>query len=164
LNNYLQIQLHKEFKKIQPIDIDVLEGKRPISTNTLAEQIMQQSMNMVRDPATGAQKLQFERSPLIKNEISGKPVDIQQTKQPSVAVESNSLKEFSFDKGETRNNLAEMGEKLGEHIRNLGESLSRDLCQKFISQLQLRYKKTNLTEDEIQKAAELYVKQRRSQK
>ena len=52
-------------------------------------------------------------------------------------------------------------ELLGEEIRNLGESLSQELCEKFISQLKARLKKTHLTPADIKKAASLYVIQRR---
>ena len=43
----------------------------------------------------------------------------------------------------------------------MGESLNRTLCEKFVEQMRVRLKKTNLSDADIETAAKLYVDQRR---
>ncbi len=126
--------------------------------NKFAEQILEQSMRSIQTTKIPPKKMTLKRSPLIKNTTLTSKIEIKQTNPISTTAKTASPLPFTMEKKVLSSPEAE---KLGEAIRNLGKSLSRDLCQKFIDQLQIRLKRTNLSDDDINQAADLFVKQQR---
>lgn len=154
------VQSHKEMQKVSPIDIESIDKPKSILNTNFVEQIMQKSMGLMSDGISGDKKLTFERSPMIKSDVVGPKPDITQMRPATEVKSSGALDAFTPNKS-AEEPSTDNAEVLGEMIRNLGESLSRELCQKFIEQIQVRLKKTKLTEDDLRNAAELYVRQRR---
>jgi energy-coupling factor transporter ATP-binding protein EcfA2 len=158
------IRVHESAQKVKPINIDELEGKTKIQRPSYAEQILQRSLGMM-DDASGEKSLGLQRSPLIKNEVVAPKSDIVKSKPLQVPqINIDLSKAFGRQKSKEEMDLVQDADRLGEAIRNLGESLSRPMCEKFIEQIRLRLKKTNLTDADIENTAKLYVEQRRKQK
>jgi hypothetical protein len=165
INRDMTYILHPELQKVQPINIAEMEGGKPSKSSQLAESVMEKSITLLKGGVSLDKKLSFEKSPLAKDEILPSRSDVQKTgilQPPQIRL--NPLEGFSKQKDRMQILLEEEAEKLGEAIRNLGESLSRPLCEKFIEQLRIRYGKTNLSENDIEKAAKIYVEQRHRQR
>lgn len=159
-----QIKVHK----IDPINVDELDkNSQPNKHSQLAENLLQKSISGIKSGQTREKKLTFERSPLVSAEKSRleKPT-INFAKQSR--TKRNPLEMFTL--GEEKqtpkegSTIRDYAEQLGQEIRSLGESLSQDLCVRFIKQIQVSLKKTNLNTKDIKKAASLYVLQRRKKK
>jgi len=148
--------------KIKPINIDRLSEPSASSRIKMKEKFLESSLSNIKSGQTRNKKLTLERSPLISESVRAQTkTDIRKIKPVSSKIEKNPLGNFILQPEVNAPPISIEAEKLGEEIRNLGESLSRTLCIKFVEQLRIRLKKTNLTDDDINKAAQLYVSQRR---
>jgi len=148
--------------KIKPINIDRLSEPSASSRIKMKEKFLESSLSNIKSGQTRDKRLTLERSPLISGSIRAQTKsDIRKIKPVASKLEKNPLGNFILQPEVNTPPISVEAEKLGEQIRNLGESLSRTLCIKFVEQLRIRLKKTNLTDDDINKAAQLYVSQRR---
>ena len=158
------ILVHPELQKAKPIDIAAIEGTSEPKRAPYAEKVLEKSIDMLKDGLVGSgeRKMYTERSPLIKSEVVAPKADLPKTdplRAPKVTVDIT--KAFKKQKTPDQIALEQEAEKLGEAIRNLGESLNRALCEKFVEQMRVRLKKSNLTDADIENAAKMYVDQRR---
>ncbi|MHA1563501.1 MAG: hypothetical protein ACTSPA_15455, partial [Promethearchaeota archaeon] len=148
--------------KISPINIDRLSEPSASSRIKMKEKFLQSSLSNIKSGQTRDKKLTLERSPLISEGVRAQTKsEIRKIKPVSSKVEKSPLGNFIIKPIVKSSPISVEAEKLGEEIRNLGESLSRTLCKKFVEQLRIRLNKTNLTDADITKAARLYVSQRR---
>ena len=148
--------------KIAPINIDRLSETSGSSRIEMKEKFLESSLSNYKSGQTRNKKLTLERSPLISEGVRAQTkAEIRKIKPVSIKVEKNPLDNFILQPKEEITPISVEAEKLGEEIRNLGESLSITLCLKFVEQLRIRLNKINLTDDDINKAARLYVSQRR---
>ena len=150
----IEFKTHKEFKKVDPIDIRSIGAS---GTGNFAERVLEKSLSIMKEGVGVDKKLSFKRSNLISDAPA--PSDIQKTQPITKDAPEHHLN------GITRQEPAPIysaaAEQLGTEIRNLGESLSRKLCEKFVEQLKIKMKKTNLTDADLKNAAAMYVRQRR---
>jgi len=148
--------------KIKTINIDRLSEPFASSRIKMKEKFLESSLSNIKSGQTRDKKLTLERSPLISESVRAQTkTDIRKIKPVASKLEKNPLGNFILQPEVNSPPISVEAEKLGEQIRNLGESLSRTLCLKFVEQLRIRLKKTNLTDDDLNKAARLYVSQRR---
>ncbi len=148
--------------KISPINIDRLSGPSASSRIEMKEKFLQSSLSNIKSGQTRDKKLTLKRSPLISEGVRAQTQsEIRKIKPVSSKEEKSPLGNFIIKPIVESSPISVEAEKLGEEIRNLGESLSRTLCKKFVEQLRIRLNKTNLTDVDITKAARLYVSQRR---
>ncbi len=148
--------------RIKPINIDRLSEPSASSRIKMKEKFLESSLSNIKSGQTRDKKLTLERSPLVNESVRGQSkAEIRKIKPVSSKVEKNPLGNFILQPKVQNTPILVEAEKLGEEIRNLGESLSRTLCQKFVEQLKIRLSKTNLTDNDLNKAAHLYVSQRR---
>lgn len=153
-----EIKIHR----IKPINIDKLSELSASSRIKMKEKFLESSLSNYKSGQTRDKKLTLERSPLVSKSVRAQSItEIRKIKLVSSKVEKNPLGNFILQPELLIPPISVEAEKLGEQIRNLGESLSRTLCLKFVEQLRIRLNKTNLTDDDIIKAARLYVSQRR---
>ncbi|MHA1744770.1 MAG: GTPase domain-containing protein [Promethearchaeota archaeon] len=157
-----EIRIHK----VHPIDLREFDSPRPPEKHTqIVEEAVSSSLAGMTDQKpknksgeTRSKILTLQRSPLVSQTLPQKKADILKTREAIPVQEKNPLANFTLGPEQGVINDAE---HLGSEIRALGESLSLEMCRKFIAQLKIRMKKTNLTESDIKKAASLYVIQRR---
>lgn len=148
--------------KIKPINIDKLSEPSASSRIKMKEKFLKSSLSNIKSGQTRDKRLTLERSPLVSENIRAQTKsEIRKIKPVSRKVEKNPLGNFILQPEVRIPPISVEAEKLGEQIRNLGESLSRTLCVKFVEQLKIRLNKTNLTDNDLTKAARLYVTQRR---
>ena len=152
--------------KVHPIDLREFDSPRPPVKHTqIVEEVVSSSVAGMEDQKpkiksgeTRGKILTLQRSPLVNQSFPEANADIHKTREATPVREMNPLANFTLGPEHIEMNDAEY---LGSEIRALGESLSLDMCSKFIAQLKIRMKKTNLNESDIKKAASLYVIQRR---
>ncbi|QEE16885.2 ADP-ribosylation factor-like protein [Promethearchaeum syntrophicum] len=148
--------------KIAPINIDRLNGTSDSSRIEMKEKFLESSLSNYKSGQTREKKLTLERSPLISKGVRAQTkAEIRKIKPVSSKVEKNPLGDFILQPKVEITPISIEAEKLGEEIRNLGESLSITLCRKFVEQLRIRLNKKSLNDDDINKAARFYVSQRR---
>jgi len=148
--------------KISPINIDRLSKHQRTSNIEMKEKYLQTSISKFKSGQTRDKKLTLERSPLVSQTTRSQAKnEIRKSKPVSSKINENPLASFILKPKKDELQISNEAEKLGQEIRNLGESLSRALCQKFVEQLKIRLNRTNLTDSDINKAALLYVTQRR---
>jgi len=148
--------------KISPINIGRLSEPSASSRIEMKEKFLQSSLSNIKSGQTRDKKLTLERSPLISEGVRAQTkTEIRKTKPVSSKVEKNPLGDFILHPKVENPPISVEAEKLGEEIRNLGESLSITLCLKFVEQLRIRLNKASLNNNDILKAARLYVSQRR---
>ncbi len=162
-----EIKIHK----VDPIDLDELDKKSSKNRHTeLAELLMEKSLSKIKSGQTRDKKLTFERSPLVSQTLPPSTEKKEKVQIPfmkssgGVKKKRNPLEMFTLNgKDQEAEEPVQLndGERLGLEIRALGESLTQELCEKFIHQVKVHLKKTNLTDEDIKKAASLYVLQRR---
>ena len=148
--------------KIRPINIERLSEPTASSRLEMKKKFLESSLSNYKSGQTRNKVLTLKRSPLIQESVRAQnKSEIRKVKPVSKNVEKNPLGNFILQPKVQKFPISVEAEKLGQEIRNLGESLSRNLCQKFVEQLRIRLNKTNLTDEDINKAATLYISQRR---
>ncbi|MHA1776587.1 MAG: hypothetical protein ACTSWC_07405 [Promethearchaeota archaeon] len=146
---------------VEPIDLTVSKthenhenvpsSKNPFISNT----------NLKKKGFTRRKTLTFERSPLVQQDRKHKSANIQKTKSSSKKDDRNPLQKFTIETSPLNpHKILTPAEKLEQLILIKGETLDLELCEKFISQLRMKLKR-NVTDADIEKVADLYVKQKR---
>ncbi|MHA1518929.1 MAG: hypothetical protein ACTSRK_01980 [Promethearchaeota archaeon] len=116
--------------------------------------------NQQKKGITRNKTLTFETSPLIEHRDRKKRADITRTKEPSSISETNPLQEFTTVVSPLNPQIIMTpAEKLAQAILLRGDTLALELCEKFVSQLMLKLKRT-LNDADIDNVADLYVKQK----
>ncbi len=148
--------------KIRPINIDRLSEPTASSHLEMKKKFLESSLSNYKSGQTRNKVLTLKRSPLIQESVRAQnKSEIRKVKPVSKNLDKNPLGNFILQPKVENFPISIEADKLGKQIRDLGESLSRNLCQKFVEQLRIRLNKTNLTDEDINKAATLYVSQRR---
>jgi uncharacterized protein YlaN (UPF0358 family) len=112
----------------------------------------------------------LEKSPLRKDEFMVKP-QIEKSDEPEperktklevpdVLASFDPLKS-KVKKEVVSNKTMQFAEKIFNYIKDEGEFLPLAQCKTYIEMLQTKLKKTNLTDDEIKKAADLFIQKKR---
>ncbi len=148
--------LKNPFFKTDPsriIDTELQKENDSQNLSHLKEEILNNSISMMKNEETQKKDIQ--------SNINVSDISINPTKIPPI----NPILEIPEDNRlQIQKSSNNDSERLGEEIRNLGESLSLKLCEKFTEQLKIKLKKPILTEEEITKAAQLFVNQRRKKR
>ncbi|MHA1672421.1 MAG: hypothetical protein ACTSYI_02230 [Promethearchaeota archaeon] len=117
-------------------------------------------LSQQRKGVTRRKTLTFEKSPLIDEGERKRKADIKKTKDHSSVAEANPLQEFSHDISPLNPQIIMTpAEKLEQAILLRGDTLAMELCEKFVTQLQIKLKRT-LNDGDIDNVAELYIKQK----
>lgn len=143
--------------------IDLFQSAQPIAhkkeiedKNPLLNSLAQNKRGMTR-----RKTLTFEKSPLVNTQKTGAKANIEKKREASMVTEANPLQQFTPEPSPLQpQKMMTPAEKLEHTILLQGETLSLELCEKFISQLQLKLKRT-VTDADIDKVATLYIKQKR---
>ncbi len=147
--------------KVQPLDLKKLEA-------TKSRSFEEENAQIIKSGITANRTLSMEQSPLRKEEVLVKP-QIEKAKEsksklevPEVLQAFDPLKS-KMKKEVTSNKTMEYAEKIFNMIKDEGEFLPLAQCKTYIEMLQTKLGKTNLTDEEIKKAADLFVKKKREQ-
>ena len=149
---------------VDPIEIfspnqPTVHGKSINTPNLLLNPLSQQKRGVTRNKT-----LTFEKSPLIEQIDRKKHADIRKTKDQSAVAEDNPLQNFTQDVSPLNPRLIlTPAEKLAQAILIRGDTLALELCEKFVSQLGLKLKRT-LNDGDIDNVAELYIKQKQKRR
>jgi hypothetical protein len=145
-------EIKTRYSKPIPIDDQLaspLHGKLDQANYKSLERPSAQKTGENRDKT-----LTLAKSPLVSD---AQPFPIQDKKKlPAESVstlESDNLAIFSQP-------LNIEAQQLAKLIVSMGESLSLEMCEKFIVQLKLKLNRQQLTEKDLKKAAEMFVQQR----
>ncbi len=112
---------------------------------------------------TRRKTLTFEKSPLVDEGEKRRKADIKKTKEPSI-TETNPLQEFTPEVSPLNPQIIMTpAEKLEQAILLRGDTLALELCEKFVTQLQIKLKRT-LHDGDIDNVAELYIKQKQKRR
>lgn len=156
--NEFKIQTHR----VKPINVNTIEyPPKPTIHEQMAQKPTTVSPSGIKVGETRSKSLTLERSPMIKDELKKVKRDIKKAVPKTEVSSENPLESFTTHSNKVPVERISDELKLQKEIQALGEDLSLPLCLKFIEQLKLRMKKTNLNETDIKKAASLFVIKRK---
>jgi signal recognition particle receptor subunit beta len=156
-----ELDIEKELEpiKVKPLDLTKFEA-------TKAKNFEEENAQIIKSGITMNRTLSMEQSPLRKEEVLVKPqIEKSQDSKTKLAV-PEILQAFDPLKNKMKkevvsNKTMEFAEKIFNMIKDEGEFLPLAQCKTYIEMLQTKLGKTNLTEEEIKKAADLFVKKKR---
>ncbi|WP_371804417.1 Rab family GTPase [Candidatus Lokiarchaeum ossiferum] len=155
--NEFKIQTHR----VNPINVKSIElPPKPTIHEQMEQKPSTKSPSGIKVGETRTKALTLERSPMIKDDFKNVKRDIKKA-TPTAEVKNNPLESFNNPSAIVHGEKISDELRLQKEIQALGEDLSLPLCEKFIEQLKLRMKKTNLNESDIKKAASLFVIKRK---
>lgn len=149
--------------KVKPLDLSKFEPKQ-------AKSFEIENSEIIKTGISADKTLTLEKSPLRKDDFMVKP-QIEKSDEPEperktklevpdVLASFDPLKS-KVKKEVVSNKTMQFAEKIFNYIKDEGEFLPLAQCKTYIEMLQTKLKKTNLTDDEIKKAADLFIQKKR---